>query len=63
MKYITCIAALITVLSFSAFANTANSPWGQAVAPADQYKPQRVVYDVGAKDLAEFSLCSIELVF
>jgi intracellular sulfur oxidation DsrE/DsrF family protein len=38
-----------------AHADSEKSPWGTAKSPDSGYASEKVVYDVGAKDLADFS--------
>ena len=37
------------------YGQSADAPWGTASPPDDQYSAQKVVYDVGANDLNDFS--------
>lgn len=48
------IAVLLTCLSVTA-ASAESAPWGMANVMSVQYAPGRVVYDVAARDIDEFS--------
>lgn len=54
MKFRLMIPFLLLIFTVSV-SHSNEVPWGRASLSDDQYKAQKVVYDVGAKDLAEFS--------
>jgi intracellular sulfur oxidation DsrE/DsrF family protein len=49
------MSAIITLLLMAAAVGAEKPPWGSAQVQFTEYEPQKVVYDVSARDLDSFS--------